>query len=177
MINCLHKYLHEYDFPYSDYLKQYESYILKCSSENSTNSNDVYLHEQELNSYIIPKIIQIINDNYIVSSPLTYPVLRGFVLNDIDNSKDEYFHNHSHLLGNINVVFYINLPQEGGGLSFKDENENIFEIKPKENKIYLMPHWLYHRPLPQKDNINRISFNWNYTGSNRPINKFTGDIW
>ena len=52
-----------------------------------------------------------------------------------------------------------------------------FKIKPKKDVIYAFPSWLVHAPLPQTIETPRISLNWGYDSSNRPIHKLSGDRW
>jgi hypothetical protein len=136
---------------------------------------DTPLKFEEFDRYFIPKIESIINKHYIVTPSFERTTIRCYKQTNQDESY--IFHNHVGILGNINVIFYINIPKEGGELEFLDPVSNTIRIKPQKDKIYLMPQWLYHTPLPHKDDITRISFNWSYAGTNRPIHKQTGDVW
>ena len=179
----INQYLHEYDFPYHDYFSKFKDELIgnyNLLKKQGWQSNDVGMDpKHELNKVLLPKIEHIIKDNYVTSSQLEFPPLRYYVQNNNTNNEKNGFsyHNHSHLIGNINVVFYLNLPVKGGELGYFISPSSWMKIKPKENKIYMMPHWLYHTALPQEDEDIRISFNWNYPGSNRAVHKITGDIW
>lgn len=181
-MNRIHKYLHEYDFPCHDYISQFEEELIKNYNLNKSKGyNDVSLPiDHELNKNLLPKIDKLIKTNYVTSDQVNFWPLRYYIQNN--NTTDNFsggfnYHNHSHLWGNINVIFYLNPSTQGGELGYFEYPDVPLKTKPKKNKIYLMPHWLYHVPLPQKDHKMRISFNWNYPGSNRAVHKITGDIW
>ena len=85
------------------------------------------------------------------------------------------FHNHQNT-ATINATFFIDPPRIGGEMAFLMGDEKYL-LKPKINKIYLSPYWIYHSPLPQKDDKIRISVNLEYFCQSRPKHKLTGDIW
>jgi hypothetical protein len=78
-------------------------------------------------------------------------------------------------------VMYLDLPRIGGEIEFieyPDRGENNpIKIKPQEDKIYLFPSWLYHRPLPHISPITRICINFGYVSNSRPILKNYGIRW
>lgn len=183
-MNRIHKYLHEYDFPYHDYLSKFENELIKNYNLIKNNrlvvSNDVGLNiDHELNKNLLPKIDNLIKANYLTTPQVQLFPLRYYVQDNNTNNTPKGFgyHNHSSLLGNLNIIFYLNPSIQGGELGYFEFPNVPLTIKPKKDKIYVMPHWLYHTALPQRDNKVRISFNWNYTGTNRAIHKLTGDVW
>ena len=55
--------------------------------------------------------------------------------------------------------------------------EERFLLKPRKDKIYLSPYWIYHSPLPQTDSKVRISINIEYLCERRTKHKLTGQVW
>ena len=51
-------------------------------------------------------------------------------------------------------------------------------IKVENNKLYIMPFWWYHRPLPQEDSKERLCFNIQYNSKDRiRLRQRNGTIW
>ena len=133
------------------------------------------LHEENLD-----RLNKIIKKNYWTDKPIANLGLRAYVQNNKENSS--FYHNHK-TPGSISGIFYLDPPQEGGEISFlinpDQDIPHLKEIifKPKKNKLYLFPYWMYHKPLPQKDEDYRICFNWVHGSPTRPIHKFTKSQW
>ena len=83
----------------------------------------------------------------------------------------------------LNTVFYLDAPKEGGELQMLnvDPAINKFKeelIKVENNKLYIMPFWWYHRPLPQEDSKERLCFNIQYNSKDRiRLRQRNGTIW
>jgi len=180
----LHKYLHEYDFPYHDYLVKNLDYIDKIYEEGKTDalgnySANVMFSHNKIWSFLNPKLNEIVSKNYYVSP--------FFVENDMGiykqtKNQDHVYPSHNHIHSStITGVFYINPPQinEGGELILHVNNvyNNPISVNPKPNKLYLFPSWIYHHVTPQTSSTLRYSVNWGYNSVLRPIHKITGDLW
>jgi len=184
MVNEIQTYIHEYDFPYHDYLKSYKEdlinhyFYLKKENKNITDFDLPLFHP--ITTFLIPKLNKIIKKNYWTDKPIANLGLRAYVQNNKENSS--FYHNHK-TPGSISGIFYLDPPQEGGEISFlinpDQDIPHLKEIifKPKKNKLYLFPYWMYHKPLPQKDEDYRICFNWVHGSPTRPIHKFTKSQW
>ena len=187
MVNILNPCVHEYDFPYHDTLKQYKNEILnqyfieKKTHPNLTDLNLPINHP--LISLLIPSLNKIVNDNFIVEKPLMNFGLRVYVQNQ--NLSTSFYHMHK-TASSLSGVFYLDPPKEGGEITFLIEPDaNILSkssqkeliIKPKKDKLYFFPYWLFHKPLPQKDEEYRICFNWLYGSPIRPIHKLSLTSW
>lgn len=172
------EYIYEYDFPVASMFDFYsedivENYFKKQQKEFAAG----YSYEYE-NKHLCEKVStafeKIINDDFEVSERLNKTKLWTYVQND------EFFNcvSHNHVRSStINAVFYINPPEKegGGGLEYTIGNE-VHTLYPQTNKLYVMPYWLYHRPLPQSEKKWRISVNIEYECSRRPVHK-SGAVW
>ena len=185
MVNKLNDYIHEYDFPYHDFLKNYKNELLaKYFSliSNKKSLTDFFIPiDHPLNIYIQPKLNELIQKNYWVDTPTANLSLRTYIQNNKNNQS--FYHNHP-FASSISGVFYVDPPQKGGELSFivdpnKDPNssEGKIIIKPQKNKLYLFPYWLYHKPCPQEDEDYRICFNFMYGSPSKPIHKMSAIQW
>ena len=183
MVNIIHDYIHEYDFPYHDILKLWKEDLLNFylhEKKDNPSLTDLYIPpDYPLVNLIEPKLNQIVEDNYLIGKPLINPSLRIYVQNNVQHTS---FYHHHLTPSTISGVFYIDPPKEGGEISFllKFDNENKPKeliLKPEKNKLYLFPYWLYHKPQPQKDKEYRICFNWMYGSPIRPFHKITGISW
>lgn len=189
MVTQIHPYILESDFNIPSILKDnvpsliegYKSNQEKYYSEER-KGYDTPIFNNEISNPIISQITEIIlkefitDYNFIMDTGALLGSLRLYI-QDNKFYKSEY-HNHISSPGNICSVFYLNIPKEGGELSFSSSKfkEEII-IKPRENKIYFFPKWLDHKPLPQEDPTPRLCFNWDYPGNTRPIVKYTKANW
>ena len=178
-----HKYLHEYHFPYHDFLKQYESYVNEIFDKERGEANKKSVQnvplplDHPITPFLIPKLIDIVTKNYYVSKP--FEILQLGLYKQTHNDYTSVFHNHAFNPG-ITGVFYLNPPLEGEGGEIEFLLQNLDQkltISPKPNALYLFPSWLYHAPLPQKTTSPRICFNWAYVSKTYPIHKISGDRW
>ena len=178
----LHKYLHEYDFPYHDYLignyNFFKNHYLKGINEaNKIGSNNVIFYDNPIWEFLNEKLVKIVQENYYVSNYFNHSGI-GIYMQD---NKNNVLLTHNHIdVSTITGVFYINPPkeEEGGGLKFCPNSLDYpFTIQPKKDKLYLFPSWMMHVPLPQTTQTPRVSLNWGYASGIRPIHKITGDIW
>lgn len=180
----LHKFLHEYDFPYHDYLLDNLSTIDKMYEENKidalgNHSANVMFYSNDIWNFLNPKLNQIVTENYYVSP--------FFADNHIGiykqtNNQDHQYPSHNHVSTTTIVgVFYINPPKinEGGELILHTSSvySDYIKIIPQPNKLYLFPSWVYHHVSPQINPTPRYSLNWGYNSVLRPIHKLTGDLW
>ena len=178
----IHQYVHEYDFPYHNYLTDHLDFfathflegIDKAREEGLSN---VMFCNNHIWDFLNSKLLEIICKNYYVSEPFLYSDIGIYMQDNKVNTNAPHTHVTSH---SITGIFYINPPkkEEGGGLVIYPECiNNPFTIYPEKNKVYFIPSWLMHTPLPQTTPIPRVSLNWGYASGIRPIHKITGDIW
>ena len=178
----LHKYIHEYDFPYHNYLIShldfFQTHFLEGINEvQKKGINNVTFFGNSIWEFLNKRLVKIVQKNYYISKPFHDS---GIGIYMQDNKKGTYIP-HNHITSSaITGVIYINPPkeEEGGGLIFYPNiiNES-FTIQPKKDKLYLFPAWMMHSPLPQTTLTPRLSLNWGYESGIRPIHKTTGDIW
>ena len=173
----LNNWIHSYYFPISDYFLGKEDQILNLRGSEKQGYKDTRLNDNEISSWLDEKFKFIANKYYNLSPVIdTYPNINIYFQDDVNYASE--WHNHSHLITSLCAVTYLNLPEEGGEIQFMLSNpDEIFTIKPQINTAYFFPHWLYHRPLPQKDKNVRICFNWNHSSTKRPVHHLTGDIF
>ena len=179
MVRDIVDFIHEYDFPYHDYLLTYKEDILThyfhYKSQDSTLTDFVYKNK-DLSSFLFPKLNKIVEDNYWGDKHITNNPLRIYIQ---DNSTPHplNFQHHAYGISSLVGVFYLDLPKNGGDLQFLNvENESIFTLKLQKNKLYTFPSWLPHKPIPQEDNTPRVCFNWHYACNTRLIHKINTNI-
>ena len=187
MVNVIHKFIHEYDFPYHDYLKIYKEELISNylrQKEFDKSITDLQLPmSHPLNIFLPSKLNKIVKKNYWTGKPLTNYGFRIYIQNNINNTS--FYHNHinEYQTSSISGVFYTDPPKDGGEISFLVNPDNHPDspkeiiIKPKQNKLYLFPYWIFHKPLPQKDEEYRICFNWVHGSPTRPIHKLETITW
>ena len=179
----LNPYLHEYEFPHHDYLLHHFEYLQSLFSKGiekqlKENTNNVFLNEGPVYDFINSKLIEVITENYHVSSPFSHSSI-GVYLQTNEQFISTY---HNHISSSdITCILYINPPPPGTGGELQCLTEVLEDapivVKPQVNKLYVLPSWVYHRPIPQTHPSPRISLNWGYNSSIRPIHKITGDRW
>lgn len=183
MVNIIHPYVHEYDFPYHDILKQYKNEILNeyfIRKKINPRLTDLSLPiNHSLVSFLTPSLNKIVNDNFIIEKSKMNFGFRAYVQNNTLSTS--FYHMHK-TTSSLSGVFYLDPPKEGGEISFLVEpdgppNQKEIIIKPKKDKVYFFPYWLFHKPLPQNDEEYRICFNWMYGSSMRPIYKQSLSPW
>lgn len=174
-----HRYIHEYDFPIKEHFlpyiddikKQWEEKFDEDRIEGQKTYNVIY-ENPKLQKLVEDKFLQIIY-NYYVTEPSFYPI----ELNLYIQNQNSYSYYHNHLKNaSLTATFYLALPEKGGELSFLIGDQYI-NLKPQLDKIYVFPGWLYHAPLPQEDNMDRICFNLEYFSLQKPLHKNTHEIW
>lgn len=177
-MKMLHRYLHEFDFPSSNFLRKNKEDLINYykSFKSSTSTIDVRLNNTPINIEFQDKIKNLIENNYIVlktQDPLHFNAyIQG------NNNTPSYFHNHIHSPMTICGVFYLDVPKEGGEFEIFDlPHTPSFKIKPQEDKLYIFPSWLYHKPHPQQDEKIRVCINIGYVSNSRPIVKKDGTLW
>lgn len=180
-MKVLNQWLHQYSFEYSDFLSNFiDDIIDKYNSNKSQNGGfDMVYSNPLVDKYILPRLDKIIKENYYAGKNYYDYGLRIYVQEPNTPEKDQsFYHNHAHIAGNICGVFYLNIPDEGGGVAFKNIpylQEQI--LKPQLDNLYIFPTWLQHKAMPHQSNNVRICFNWVYGGNIKPIHKFLGTPW
>tara|TARA_R110000822_G_scaffold3325_1_gene14758 strand:+ start:558 stop:1121 length:564 start_codon:yes stop_codon:yes gene_type:complete len=182
-LNVINKWVHEYDFNYSDILLPhlnniYQAYLEKPKDEEGRHGFDLFIHNPIIDNIIAPKLREIVQRNFYAGDCYGDEIGMRVYVQHQNNPIDSFYHNHSHLPGNLIGVFYLNIPEEGGEICFT--NPPFFEelkIKPKINKVYFFPHWLLHKASPHKGDKPRFCFNWTYGGMVRPIHKYTRQLF
>ena len=171
------------DFNYLSIVEPYIEHIINSFKEvkkNRKTSNDLTLpFSHPLYDKLSPKIEEIITTHFFTGKKLQkYVTMAVYIQNN--ESYTSILHDHQSSLGSIAGVFYYNLPKEGGKFYYKyldgdwgEENE----IQLQENKLYLFPAWLPHKPLPQQDSSYRVCFNIMYPSNERAIHKLTRNRW
>ena len=157
MVNTIHPFIHEYDFPYHSHLKEYKTEILNNFFSWKKEKPSITDFPLPLNHPLVtllePKLTTLIKDNYYVDKPLSNFGFRAYIQNN--QNFTSFYHNHLSP-SSISAVFYLDPPKEGGEikflLGFDEENKpQELYLKPKKDKVYIFPYWLYHSPLPQTD--------------------------
>lgn len=175
------KYLIEVDFDCDNYLVSNLGSLVDHYNQVTKTQGflDVRLRNTPLNNFFDKKIDEVVSKIFTVEKLLLPPTYNLYVQNNKTTTFD--LHNHVHTPASICGVFYANLPQHGGELEIihfpLNPPENPIKFKPKPNKIYFFPPWLYHKPSPQKDESPRICINFNYHTNNKPIVKGEGILW
>lgn len=178
MTTVLHDFVHEYDFPYHDYLLKFKPHLLDIyfnQRQNNKSVTDFRVANLEILNFINPKIDKIIETHYWVGEKLLDLGLRVYIQNNKENTS--FLHAHAWNPGTLAAVFYVDPPEKGGELVFTDTTNFEFKLKPQRNKLYVFPMWLLHKPLPQEDEDYRICFNWAYGGNVRPTHKVILKPW
>jgi hypothetical protein len=179
----IHKYLHEHDFESSAFLRENKSHLIKMHEKHISNlkdgTNDMSLIGTPLNKYFNQKVKNLIEEYYIVEKSSYNAIFNVYI--QTPKFSANHYHNHIHTPQTICGVMYLDVPQEGGEIEFihypNFTPDNPIKIKPQEDKLYLFPSWLYHRPLPSSSSTPRICINIGYITSSRPITKNYGFIW
>ena len=172
-----------YDFDYlsiiEPYVEEITNIILNYKNRGQIPVDLQLPFEHPLHKIISPQVENIVNTHFFAGKKLQKYVNIAVYLqnNEIFTSK---LHDHVSTLGSISGVFYYNLPKEGGEFYYKYLDKEWGEenkIQLQENKIYLFPAWLPHKPLPQQDPSYRLCFNIEYPSNERAIHKSTGVRW
>jgi len=172
-------YFHAYEIPglHDDLLKYKEEMINKYNSTPlSPNTFNMYFDNVEFDMKYQTLFINITHKYYVVDNNWNK---NGFGIYLQDNKiNTSAFHTHIDK-NTITAVTYIDPPiaNEGGGLEIFDPQRGFVVIQPVKDRIYFFPSWMIHRPIAQSSNIPRISINWGYRCSLRPVHKLTGNIW
>lgn len=174
------KFLIELDFPSSKFLGENRDFMLDVYRKHKVeSSNDVILIHTPINYYFGERIKRSVESSFHLPPTDTDVAINLYVQNSQNSSP--IFHNHIHTPSTICGVFYLDIPKEGGEfeilLSPQEDGSGIIKFKPKEDKLYLFPPWLFHRPLPQKDEKPRFCLNFQYITDSRPILKKFGYTW
>ena len=173
-LNVLNPLIFECDFPKLNLLQEYRDDIIINYAEKInpqiqkipaysvlyTNPNIIHQLQEEYN--------KIITHHFNVS-PLKKEIeLYTYV--QTNNRGINRVHNHF-FKATISTTLYLGIPKIGGELVFFIQGEKFY-VKPKPNKLYIFPSWLYHQSTPHKDNITRICINVDFFYRERPSIKF-----
>ena len=161
--------------PYKeDMVNQYFKTIDVIDGNNTPYKNN------EIEKSLSFRFEKTIKDNFIVTRNIKE--IKPFVY--IQNNKHTLNQWHNHInSATLNATLYLDPPKEGGELCFIADygKENIedtfFKIKPEENKLYVFPSWIMHKPLPQKDKKYRVCINLEWYCKQRPISKESFKVW
>ena len=171
---AIHPFIHEYDFPFRDEFMSHRDEIIRQfkekvdSSKNKNRENYTVIYEHAaLQQQVQQRFDKIVTENYAVSPRIRPTTLNIYLQNNRHSAN--LWHDHV-LTSTINAVIYFNLPKSGGGFEFNYQGD-ISQLKPQEDKIYLFPYWLLHRPLPQEDEDYRICINLEYLCQARPMHQ------
>ena len=179
----IHRYVHEHDFESSVFLRENKNHLIRMHRDYTSNpeydSNDVSLLQTPLNNYFNQKLKDLIEKYYIVEKSLHDAIFNVYVQSPKFSAN--FYHNHIHTPQTICGVMYLDIPQEGGEIEFIHypdfTPDNPIRIKPQEDKLYLFPSWLYHKPLPHSSSTPRICINIGYITGSKPITRDYGFIW
>jgi len=175
-------YIEVFDFDTS-WLKPYKEDMVKQYFEtiDDHDGNNTLYKNNEIENSLSFRFEKIIKDNFIVTRNIKE--IRPFIY--VQNNKETLNDWHNHIItSTLSATCYLDTPKEGGELVFIDPlilSENIedtyFKIKPEENKLYVFPSWIMHKPLPQKDEKYRVCINLEWYCKQRPISKTSYKVW
>tara|TARA_R110000796_G_scaffold237855_1_gene358041 strand:+ start:364 stop:906 length:543 start_codon:yes stop_codon:yes gene_type:complete len=173
------KYLHAYYFPYHDYLKEFKDEITNeyyTQSQTDDKHVDIKIKNKELEGFIQEKFNEIAESYYVLTPSTHEGNVQAYVQNNQRNVS--VWHNHIHNIGALSAITYIDPPQQGGQIEFfYNEPSDIMRLQPAPNWVYFFPQWVYHRPISQKDDLDRVCLLWVHKSNKRPVNIITGDLW
>ena len=178
---AINDYLYEVEFPYVSKMQSHKDVIVKQHYKDIEEANghgflNTKYHHKGLLENLKKVFYQILHHHFDLSPPL-----KEFEINSYIQTKDKFasvWHNHIHA-SSLAATFYLEIPKEGGEIEFCDHRYGGNTIlKPKLNKLYIFPSWMYHRPLPHYDEgITRICINLDYSCLERPKPKlFISDL-
>jgi len=163
------------DFPVRDKLLPFKERLVNGYYEAWANDKDGgrgysrELFNDEIKRIVEPLWMEALNYHF---HPLPKPAdkFRMFVYIQNHRTNRAVWHNHPE--AELNAVFYLDAPKKGGELELLtvEPSGAIFEkqkLKVEDNKLYIMPFWTYHRPLPQEDTLDRVCFNIQYHTENK----------
>jgi hypothetical protein len=180
-MKIIHKYLHEFDFPFSEFLRSEKENIVEWfyNNEGQDGTADKNIKNSPVNDFFNNRIKDLIETYYYII-PTIHDIDFNIYIQD-NNPSPTNFHTHIHVPQAISGVMYLDVPLEGGEFEIFHEphilKENPLRIKPQEDKLYLFPPWLHHRPLPQKDTTPRLCVNIGYLSDSKPMLKNFGIKW
>lgn len=172
------------DFPINDLLLPYKEKLIQEyyqaleKSDGRGYSKKVQI--QPVLDIIKPLWIEAINYHF-KPLPLSHPEFKVWLYAQNNKNNRSVWHNHPE--SELNTVFYLDIPEEGGELQMLnvDPSINKFKeqkVKVENNKLYIMPFWWYHRPLPQKDSKERLCFNIQFHSRDRiRLKQRNGILW
>tara|TARA_R110000803_G_C11826595_1_gene302693 strand:+ start:50 stop:625 length:576 start_codon:yes stop_codon:yes gene_type:complete len=191
MIKQIHSFIIESDFPTEELMEKHKDWIIETYKKEIDKTIGLNVFTPN-NNITIPLIYEF--ERYVQNHFFTTPTYNNLFSHSVHNTKDTVvysrsklfiyvqkggykeptFHNHIHS-SYLSSVTYLNIPKEGGEIGFLLGKDEV-KIKPKRNKIYFFPSWLYHAPYPHKDNINRICLNIDFE-SNTRVSPLSGEWW
>lgn len=161
------------DFPVNDLLLPYKEQLIEEFYEQiKTKTDPGYsrkVHIEPVLNIIKPLWVEKIKYHF-DPLPLSQPEFKVWLYVQNNTNNRCVWHNHPE--AELNTVFYLDVPEEGGELEILNvkpsQNKlNADKLKVENNKLYIMPFWTYHRPLPQKDTKERLCFNIQFQSRDR----------
>jgi hypothetical protein len=190
-----HRYLISVKIPILHQLENWKDTLIKTYKETprKEGKNDLTLNTPEFNelrNLILPAINEAAYYLFYNLDRQDNP-LDGFINIYVQNNslwedRENYFndttnvHNHKkqQISGNLTGVTYVNIPKIGGEFQmFTYPGPESVIVKPEMGRFYFFPSWLYHRPLPHQDDIDRICINWSMIGDTIPVIKKYNIPW
>lgn len=173
----IRQFVHRYDFFIEDIISPYKEQIIKeglhwRDVKPEEEGFNLILNIEPLKSKIQKKFDLVVQENYLVSPPTMPSEVSAYIQNN--TNPISFFHHH--LLSTIVGVTYLNIPKIGGEIEFLLQDIKV-TLKPEPNSLYLFPGWMFHRPLPQKDEQTRICINLDYHSKDRPMHKASKTQW
>lgn len=168
-------YIEMFDFDFS-YLNDFKPEFVKQYIENvdaSKGYNVLYKNDAlDRTKNIFEECVK---DNFKVSEKLNPP--KAWLYCQNNKSNFNILHNHIRT-ASVNGVIYISPPEDNGGeLFYLDETGTAKILKVEENKLYLFPGWMLHKPEPQQSPDWRVCINIEYLCSSRPLSLATNLLW
>ena len=173
------------EFDCYDSLIPYKQEIIEhyFDSVDDIEGFSVFYNNPVLENNIGPRILQAVKNNFTVDLHDEDVPFHVYV------QTNKRFTNvfHTHMLGQRDFIdpsivgcLYLDPPKNGGALEFciipNIENGTI-AIPVETNRLYLFPSWLYHRPMPQEDEDERISICFSIRTYNRPVYRAENIVW
>lgn len=173
------------DFPYSSYIKQHEQLLIDHfisnhgiwrSNQTSDTGYNISCDDLKELDFVKDRFKEVIFDNF-SGINANYTIDCSIYIQNKQNFSSVW---HSHTqTSTIVATTYINVPDIGGELICKIKEEP-YALKLEEDKIYMFPYWLQHKPSPQHDehdDLWRICLNLQFQCDNRVMVKETGIMW
>ena len=163
------------DFPFHDIAKEhkddmFDQYLKKIDPDKGFN---IEYTNEPLMSKLRDEFEKVVKDNFEVDD-VRVPI-KSYIYCQDDFHGVYKLHNHIST-ATISGVMYVDPPKDGGELLLFEDGE-FYKQTIEKDKIYLFPYWVWHQPTPQKDKLIRISINFEYKCTKRPLHKVSKQMW